>query len=315
MKRCWDSMKRAIVTGANGFIGKAVCKKLLANGIRTCAIVRDPQTMKDISEDDNLIVIQGDITDIPSIKYNLGKGNYEVFYHFAWVGTSGKVLTEDSVQIRNIEYTCNMLRLAKELNCNKYIFAGTINELELVSLYKAEMFIPRPASIYGISKLACDFMCKTLAANMNINYNTAIIGSCFGPGDMSWRIHNNFIKGMLEGVQPKLVAGEVWHDWVFIDDVADMLVAIGRKSVNLKNYYIGHRELRLLKDILCEVRDILCAGLELKFGEITDNFKIDYSLVDLNAVYEDTGYECKTEFSVAIVKTAEWVSERLIKNI
>ena len=64
MKRCWDSMKSAIVTGANGFIGKAVCKKLLANGIRTCAIVRDPQTMKDISEDDNLIVIQGDITDI-----------------------------------------------------------------------------------------------------------------------------------------------------------------------------------------------------------------------------------------------------------
>lgn len=308
-------MKSAIVTGANGFIGKALCRKLLENRIKTCAIVRNPKTMEEFSDNENLIVVQGDITDIPSIKQQLRQGTYEVFYHFAWVGTSGKILTEDSVQIRNIEYTCNMLRLAEELNCKKYIFAGTINELELLPLYKAELFVPRPASIYGISKLACDFMCKTLAANMNIHYNTAIIGSCFGPGDMSWRIHNNFIKGMLEGIQPKLVAGEVWHDWVFIDDVAEMLLAVGHKSINLKNYYIGHRELRLLKDILCDVRDILCEGLELKFGEITDNFKIDYSLVDLNAVYEDTGYECKTDFSTAILKTAEWVSERMVKNI
>ncbi len=308
-------MKSAIITGANGFIGKALCRRLLMNGIKTCAIVRDPRTMEEFSDDANLLVVQGDITDVSSIRKHIEQGSYEVFYHFAWVGTSGKVLTEDSVQISNIVYTCNTLRLAEELKCKKYIFAGTINELELLPLYKAEMCIPRPASIYGISKLTCDFMCKTLAANMNINYNTAIIGSCFGPGDMSWRIHNNFIKGMLEEIQPKLVTGEVWHDWVFIDDVAGMLLAIGHRSINLKNYYIGHRELRMLKDILCEVRDILCAGLELKFGEITDNFKIDYSLVDLNAVYEDTGYECKTDFQTAILKTAEWVRERMIKGI
>lgn len=308
-------MKSAIVTGANGFIGKALCRTLLANGIKTCAIVRRPETMEELSELENMTVIKGDITDIASIGKCLEKGVYEVFYHFAWIGTSGKVLTDEAVQIKNIQYTCDMLRLAEELNCKKFIFAGTINELELLPLYKADMFVPRPASIYGISKLTCDFMCKTLAANMNINYNTAIIGSCFGPGDMSWRIHNNFIKGMLEGVQPKLVTGEVWHDWVFIDDVAEMLLAIGNRSVNLKNYYIGHRELRMLKDILCEVRDILCEGLDLKFGEITDNFKIDYSLVDLNAVYEDTGYECKTDFATAILKTAEWVNARLTMKI
>ncbi len=308
-------MKSAIVTGANGFIGKALCRKLLEKGIKTCAIVREPKTMADFADNENLTVVKGDMSDIPSIKKCIQYGAYEVFYHFAWVGTSGKELTDDSIQIRNIKYTCDMLRLAEDLNCKKFIFAGTINELELLPLYKAEMFVPRSASIYGISKLTCDFMCKTLAVNMNICYNTAIIGSCFGPGDMSWRIHNSFIKGMLEGIQPKLVKGEIWHDWVFIDDAAELLLAVGCKSINLKNYYIGHRKLRMLKDILCEVRDILCEGLELEFGEITDNFKIDYSLVDLNAVYEDTGYECKTDFPTAILKTAEWINERMIKKI
>lgn len=301
------TMKSAIVTGANGFIGKAVCKKLLEQKVKTYAIVRRLETVNEFSDDMNFIAIKGSMENISAIKDLFHETEYDVFYHFAWIGTSGKILADTDTQIKNIEYGCKVLAFAHELKCKKFIFAGTINELELLPFYKAETFKPRSASIYGISKLTCDFMFKTLSSNMDMCYNTAIIGSCFGPGDMSWRIHNNFIKGMLEGISPKLVSADVWHDWIYIDDVADMFVAIGQKSIDMKNYYIGHRKLRKLKDILCEVRDILCEGLELKFGELTDSFQIDYSLVDLDAVYKDTGYECKTDFSHAVMKTAEWV--------
>lgn len=302
-----DTMKSAIVTGANGFIGKAVCKNLLEHGVQVCAVVRNQETMKEFKKNKNFVVVKGELENISMLEEIIERDTYEVFYHFAWSGTSGMSLTDESTQILNIQYTCDTLKTAQRLGCKKFIFAGTINELELLPFYNAELFKPRIASIYGISKLASDFMCKTLAADMEMCYNTAIIGSCFGPGDRSWRIHNTFIKGMLEKMPPKLVAGDVWHDWVYIDDVAAMFVAIGNNSINMKNYYIGHRDLRKLKDILCEVRDILCKGLELKFGEIKDSFQIDYSLVDLNAVYEDTGYECQTEFSTAILETAKWV--------
>lgn len=304
-------MRNAVVTGANGFIGKAVCERLLQNNVKVYAIVRKTKIMKEYICNKNFIEIKGTLQNITAVAELLKNETIDVFYHFAWVGTSGSVLADDSIQIENIKYTCETLKLAEQLKCKKYIFAGTINELELLPFFSMKNFCPRPANIYGISKLACDFMCKTLASNMKLCYNTAIIGSCFGPGDKSWRIHNSFIKGMLEGKAPKLIDGNVLHDWVYIDDVADMFFAIGNNSINMRTYYIGHRNLRRLKDILYDVRDLLNNGLELSFGEIESSFEIDYSLVDLDAVYNDTGYECKTDFAAAVLKTAEWVKTLL----
>lgn len=299
-------MKVAIITGANGFIGKAVCKALLNNGVKVYAIVRNKEAMNDL-ENENVIVIKGELGRYHMLSTQIPQ-NVDVFYHFAWEGASGVILSDPVQQIKNIGYTCEALQFAVEIKCKKFIMAGTINELELFQMMEAEKFPPRPACAYGIAKLASDFLCKTIA-NEKIHFNCAIIGSCFGPGDMSRRIHNVFINAMLKGETPKLVKADNLHDWIYIDDVANMFVAIGEKSVNMKNYYLGHRELRLFKDILLEVRDILNPDMEIIFGEIKGKFFIDYSLVDTNSVYEDTNYQCTSDFKKAILATAEWVKQ------
>lgn len=298
-------MNNAIVTGANGFIGKAVVKSLLKSGVTVHAIVRNKEGLSDIACD-SLKVYEADFSGYDALISVIPHG-IDVFYHFAWEGASGPILKDYTQQIKNIQYTCDVLSFAVALECKKFILAGTINELELVKFYEAEKNTPRPASIYGISKLACDFMCKTIAADKGILYNTAIIGSCFGPGDKSKRIHNIFIYNMLNNTKPKLVSGESKHDWIFVDDVADMFVAIGKRSVNMKNYYMGHNYLRRFDEILLEVRDILNPKMDIVFGEIKDSFEIDYSLVDINSVYEDTDYTCNSDFKTCVLKTAEWV--------
>lgn len=298
-------MQEAIVTGANGFIGSAVCRALLNKNIKVYAIIHNASDNLPIS--DNLTIIKGDLKNLIDLRDALYGVNADVFYHFAWEGASGAVLANESVQIPNIAYTCDILRLASDIKCKRFIFSGTINELELVNLYNADKYLPRAACIYGVAKLSADFMAKTLSRELNIEYITGVIGSSFGPGDKSWRIHNTVIDCMLKNTSPSLVSGEALHDWVYIDDIADLFYAIGVLGHNMKSYYLGHRNLRKLKDIVLDVRDTLAPCLEIKFGEIKDNFHIDYSLMDLNAVYKDTGQECKCDFKGSIVKTAEWV--------
>ena len=297
-------MKKAIVTGANGFIGEAVCRALTAHGIEVWALVRDPERMKLINS--NVHAVKFDMN-LCSDAEGLLPRDADVFYHLAWEGASGKILTDYHTQFKNVIFTCNALSLAANIDCKKFIMAGTINELELFQLMDAQNTPPRPACIYGISKLCCDFACKTLAVERDIEFNCAVIGSCFGPRDMSKRIHNTFIHGMLTDVCPKLVCADNLHDWIYVDDVAEMFVAIGMRSVNLKNYYLGHNKLRVFKDILTEVRDILSPSTKLRFGEVPGKFFIDYSLVDINAVYEDTDYSCNSDFAECIWKTAEHV--------
>lgn len=302
-------MKDAIITGANGFIGSAILRTLIKNNIRVYAVVRNRESLKEFHENPLVVIVESDFAhyeqDLPM---QIPEGA-DVFYHIAWEGAYGPILGDYTQQIKNIQYTCDAITLAHKLKCKKFIMAGTINELELLQFFHAEKDVPRKACIYGISKLSCDLMCKTLANEYGILYNTAIIGSCFGPGDRSKRIHNVFISNMLNGTRPKLISKDTLHDWIFIDDVAEMFMYIGDKSVNMKNYYLGHNYLRRLEDILYEVRDILNPEVELVFGEIESSFLIDYSLVDLNSVYEDTDYKCKTDFKEAILKTADWIKE------
>lgn len=301
-------MKSAIVTGANGFIGKAVCRELLNSNIFVIAIVRDKNSMRQI-KNKNLVIVEAGLDEYLNLVNMLPK-DVDVFYHFAWDGAYGPILGDYEKQIRNIQYTCDALNLAKAIGCRKFIMAGTINELELPQFLEADKNIPRRACIYGISKLACDFMGKTLAADWGINFNVAIIGSCFGPGDNSQRIHNTIISKLLRGERPVLINGDTVHDWIFIDDVARMFRALGTNSVNMKNYYLGHRSLRRLDEIVTDVRDELNPSVELKFGEIQSSFYIDYSLVDLDALYQDTGYVAESNFKESIRTTANWLIEK-----
>ena len=302
-------MKSAIVTGANGFIGGAVCRELLKQAIEVTAVVRNKSSMECFSEYGKLKVVEAGLDEYLEIGDRL-PSEADVFYHFAWEGAYGPVLGDYKQQIKDIEYTCDAITLASKIGCKKFIMAGTINELELLQFFHAENNVPRKACIYGISKLACDFMCKTIAADLGILFNVAIIGSCFGPGDHSRRIHNSVILKLLAGEAPTLVSGDTMHDWIYIDDVAKMFVCLGEKSVNMKNYYLGHRTLRRLEAIVKDVRDEINPKVELKFGEIKSSFAIDYSLVDLNAIYEDTGFEIQDDFKANIRKTADWLEEQ-----
>ncbi len=301
-------MKNAIVTGASGFIGSAVCRELLNNHISVIAIVRDRTSMAQV-ENKNLVIVEAEMCEYLSLSDKLPE-NIDVFYHFAWDGAYGTILGEYEKQIENIQYTCDALKLAHKIRCKKFIMAGTINELELFQFHKANVNIPRKACIYGIAKLACDFMGKTLAADWGIDFNVAIIGSCFGPGDNSKRIHNTIILNLLCGKSPVLIKGDTIHDWIYIDDVARMFLALGKRSVNMKSYYLGHRSLRRLDEIVRDVRDELNPDVELKFGEIQSSFNIDYSLVDLEAVYQDTGCIAESDFKHSIRLTANWLLEK-----
>ena len=276
-------MKNVIVTGASGFIGKAVCKELVSNGIHVTAIVRNKQDLEKY-DNEEMQIIEADLNEYRNLAVCLPR-NIDVFYHFAWDGAYGEALTDYSKQIHNIEYNCDAIIMAQKIRCKKFIMAGTINELELFQFFHAEKNVPRKSCIYGIAKLACDLMGKTIAAEGGMNFNTAIIGSCFGPGDRSKRIHNTVIRKLMNGEVPRLISGDTLHDWIYIDDVAKMFRYLGAKSSNMKSYYLGHRKLRKLEDIVSDVRDVVNPDIQLKFGQIKSYFKIVYSLVDLNALY------------------------------
>lgn len=296
-------MKTVIITGAGGFIGGALTRRLLSMGNSVWGVDINPALFKEFSGYGDFHPVIADFSQYDKLSEELPRGA-DVFYHLAWDGNATRNYNDIEIQRKNFNLSSFAVEAAIKADCQKFVFVGTSHE-NLVGINSIDGKKTN-GNIYGVSKkcarIFCEFMCKD-----KMRFNSTAFTNVFGVGDYSRRTTNTFIKKMLAGEPLNLVPGDNPYDWIYVDDAVEGLIAVGFKGKNAKQYYIGNRQTRAFKDIIKDVRDIVNPNAELFFGTYSDNTYIDYSKFDLNALYEDTGFECKADFRESILKTAEWV--------
>lgn len=297
-------MKIAVITGASGFIGKAFTQYLLAQGYNVIAVVRDASKMADVKHE-KLLVVEAEFSSYNSLAQLTGQA--DIFYHFAWDGAYGVKTADYEIQLNNIQASCCALLQAAAMGCKKFVLAGTVAELEVREHLDNNVSLPRGTCIYAAAKLCAEFMCKVLAGQNNIQFNCGLFANIIGPGDFSRRSTNTILGCFLQGKAPKLVKGDGLNDWLYIKDAVRLIEAMGESGQNMKTYYIGHRKLWPLKQIISKARDVVSPEIKLSFGEIPDSFLTNYDYVSTTDLYEDTGCKADYDFDLAINETAEWV--------
>lgn len=300
-------MKKVIVTGATGFIGSALAKRLLADGVTVYGVGMDKSKLEQMKQYGDFIPIVAVFEHYDQLPELIADSGFDAFYHFAWDGVFGDSFKNYDLQLKNAKYACDALMAAVRCECKKFILAGTYNQYEIAARLIKQCEKPRYTCIYASAKVAADMMCKALAHHHNIEYNAGLICMAYGEGNRSKMLANVVINQFNKGIKPKLVEAENEYDMIYISDIVDAFIAIGKKGIDQKSYYVGHRDKKTFGEIIEAIRDVLVPDMELTFGEYKETSAMDYSLIDRNALFEDTGFECKADFRKSILKTAEWV--------
>ena len=309
-------MNQAIVTGADGFIGKALVSALIEGGVSATAIVQNEKFKENFEKSNKLQILTADFSKYEHLAGHIPY-NADVFYHLAWAGVSGSGYNSYQTQIENIMATCDALNAAISSGCKRFVFIGSSHEY----LYEKDSLGNNLAkrTLYGAAKTSARAMCEAIDdSSHKIQICTAFFTNVFGVGDLSSRSTNVLVEKFILGETPCLIKGENKHDWIYIDDAVSGLIAIGEHGKDRKQYYIGNRSLKKFCDIITSVRDILAPKMPLSFGGYDDNTFIDYSLIDLDAAYCDLGFIAKCDFVESILKTAKWVEgkrKRDMENI
>lgn len=302
------TVKNVVVTGANGFIGKALTKRLLELGYLVYAIVRVPDTMVDISAE-NLIPVACDFLHYCELSRKISV-DIDWFIHFAWAGVSGAESKSLSVQTENIKASAVAMEQAKLMGAKKFLFAGSSYQYRMEPVINSNKEIFLRKNFYGLAKEAGTNLLYAAALENGIEFNSVLFTNVFGIGDCSKRSANMMIGQLLAGKPLNLISGEHSHDWIYISDAINGILTVLEKGIHGRNYYIGSRKLETFRDIIMRVRDIVAPMAELNFGYYEDKAYIDYSQIDLEQTYRDTGFQCNVNFEESIRRTAQWLKSQ-----
>lgn len=301
-------MKKAIVTGANGFVGTAVCNELARQGVNVIAIVRHPdEDICRIATNKRIRIVYCDLADFKKLADIIPDRDIDVLYHFAWIGSAGPLRGDADVQMNNVRYTCDTIKACTLLGCKRFVFASSIMEYEINAIMETES-IPEINTLYCSAKVAANYMARTIAGSLGVEYIRAVISNIYGPGEMSPRLINTSLRKMLNGEHCSFSKGNQMYDFIFISDAAKAFVAIGKTGISNRSYYIGSLEPKPLKEFLLEMRDCVNPAIYIGLGDLPFNgISLSYKEFDIKAVLNDTGFCPEIEFRDGIKKTISWL--------
>lgn len=307
-------MKKAIVTGAGGFVGSRLVKELTDNDVFVYAVVRQETSLPELLTTNNLVrIVYCDMSELEILPDLIKDDDIDLFYHLAWKGTSGKARGDYNLQIDNIKYSCNAVVSAHKINCKKFVYAGSIMEYESMSFVPQDGSSPGMGFIYSIAKQTAHHMTKTLAASFKIDFVSALISNIYGPGEESERFINTVINKFLKNEKMSFTSAEQLYDFIYITDAVYALYLIGPHGKNLTSYYIGNSEPRPLIEFIRRVYDSIKPDFNLVFGDLPSNgASLSYDEFDTSKLLVEFGFNPKTSFEVGVMETAEWIKNRNI---
>ena len=144
-------MKKVIVTGATSMLGIALIEECIKNNVEVWAMVRNDSSRLSRLPDSNLIhIVNGNLNEISDLE--LPDADYDCLYHFAWAYTAKATRDNPALQLLNIQYTLEAVRLAVKAGCKKFIGAGSQAEYGICDEVIIVQTKVQPESAYGICK-------------------------------------------------------------------------------------------------------------------------------------------------------------------
>lgn len=301
-------MNNVLVFGGAGFLGQALVRALVDKNINVCVV--DIKKVEEVNASPvaGIRYIQGNIHESANIYETIKQDCFDVCYYLAWDGLSGEELTNYHTQLKNVESMLDCMEMVAKLKCKKFIGAGSISQLDEVYKNKESSWEFEKHCFYKHAQNMCCAIGSELARQLKIEFYWPIITNIYGVGEISQRLINTMIRKLLKGERMDVSSGEQMYDFVYIEDAANMYVAIGRAGKENHQYLIGSGSPRPLKEYFRIINTIVNPGVEIKLGSAPfSGTHLPKDAFNIDQLIADTGYVPQFSFKDGIIKTMKWI--------
>jgi len=298
-------VKSIVLTGATGMIGCAIARLALEQGMEVLCVVRkDTRRADNLPKSDKLKIIHADLSEYATLEIT---GDYDIFYHLAWEETVGVFRDSADAQVKNIQYSLDAVHLAKHLGCKKFIGVGSQAEYGTVTEPLKPETPAIPESSYGITKYTAGKLSRQLCKQLELEFNWVRVLSVYGPMDGAHTLIMYAIRELRAGRSPEFTKCEQVWDYLYCDDAARALLAIGAKGADGKTYPLGSGQRRRLSEYLEALRNVVNPAGVLQFGkkEYYPHQPM-YLCADISELTEDTGWRPEVSFEEGVRRVMQY---------
>ena len=307
-------MKKAIVTGATGFIGASFVQFLVARGIDVVALGRKPfskvsdRRQKKI---EGAKYISLDMKEIQNLDKKLSQiqwspGKECVFFNLAWGGENGLSDLDIQAQMRNVVWCVAALEVSVEIGCSRFIQVGTMEEAFTYSYLKLDHNENDQYNrhvIYSVAKIAAKKALQLKASALNIDYIYVLHSHIMGEDDDKDSFLQVTLQKLVHGEDLIFSSGEQIFDVVSLADCAQGYFLICEKGISGEEYWVGSGDPRKLREYVERMYRLFPSEKEMQFGKLPYNdivlSKDDFSIENL---VKHTGYNPVMSYEETVKK-------------
>jgi nucleoside-diphosphate-sugar epimerase len=259
-----------LVTGATGFVGSHLVRRLVNDGAEVHALCRAASNFWRLQ--DVLPKIRthlADVIDAPALTALLRRLRPEYVFHLAsaTVVAGAEAGSADLVGT-NLAGTINLIDACIGSDLRGFVSTGDSFEYSPSSTPLSENDACKPASLHGITKLAATLYARARAEAHDQPIVTLRLFSTYGPADNPRRLVPRVIAGALNGMPILMSRPQIARDWIYVDDVVSLYLEAAVRARQLKGraFNVGSGQRADLQEIVSTILAITSSETEVRWG-------------------------------------------------
>ena len=313
------SKVRALVTGADGFIGSHLTELLVLSGYKVKALSQYNSFnnwgwLEDINCKDQIEILAGDIRDSHYCKYILK--DVDIIFHLAaLIAIPYSYVAPNSYLDTNIKGTLNICQAAKE-NGNIRVIHTSTSEVYGTAQYTPidEKHPMQPQSPYSASKIAADAMAMSFHNAFDLPVTIARPFNTYGPRQSARAVIPTIITQIATGVKEiKLGDTTPTRNFNYVEDICRGFLAIAKNDQTIgETINIGSNSEISIGSTFDLIKELMKSDVKL----VTDKERIrpEKSEVfrlccDNSKIQLLTGFKPQVDIKEGLQRTIDWFTQ------
>jgi nucleoside-diphosphate-sugar epimerase len=298
-------MKRVLLTGATGFIGRHCVPALAARGYEVHAVSSNAPAATPPAPD-GARWHQVDLLDAARVSSLLAAVRPTHLLHCAWYAVPGKYWTAAD-NFRWVEASLHLLQTFAACGGERVVGVGSCAEYDWDYGYCSERHTPlTPATTYGVCKHALRLLLDALCKQAGLSGAWGRVFFLYGTHEHEQRLVASVIKSLLREQPARCSHGRQLRDFLYARDAADALAALLDADVS-GAVNIASGVPVTLRQVIAEVAGQLQRPDLIQLGALpAPAGEPPVLLADVARLRDEVGWSPRYDLAEGLAETINW---------